>query len=268
MNSYESLDNNGCTLLRPPKTIGELSTPEARRLGLLEATSTISLKLGLVAGSRICYGTQVFRAFMLRPAAKKHAERDLLFTIGEDISLEFCPSQAPENSLGDGQEFMAPLKKAKKISTNSVHIGFANAGDSEAIPESKVSNRNLDSWAHFLLAPTEKPFELKPKGYVCRGMRKASDAVAYAEEAKEFFLKNNLVTRVFVIKGPTKTTRAAWEVVTESCGYDVVHEAKALAQTYQKAALNEVAHTEQSGDDIKAGTNATDEAPRRRIQMR
>jgi hypothetical protein len=61
---------------------------------LVEATSSIALKTGLVAIKRIPFGSPVFTAFdkMNRHKAKSHKESKLLLTNGGDVSLNFCPS--------------------------------------------------------------------------------------------------------------------------------------------------------------------------------
>jgi hypothetical protein len=89
----------------------------------------------------------------------------------------------------------------------------------------------LDGFAKIALAPTEIPFQLKPSAYVCRGMKDLESAKAYAVQAQEFFAKNDLPGQVFVVKGPTSTTKSPFEVVTATAGYTVVFSVGAVPRT-------------------------------------
>lgn len=81
----------------------------------------------------------------------------------------------------------------------------------------------LDEWAAVAMAPTAVPFERKPKGSVFRPFHDEHKALAYAREVCKFFAEHGTRQPVFVIKGPTSTTKAPFEVVEASCGYTIVH---------------------------------------------
>ncbi|ABD72053.1 hypothetical protein Rfer_4367 (plasmid) [Rhodoferax ferrireducens T118] len=89
--------------------------------------------------------------------------------------------------------------------------------------ERPSGSHSLDEWTSVCLAPTGKPFELKPTGYTCRGTNDLERAKQYAREALEFFQGHGLEIPVFVVMGPTSTTRCRFEVVTATCGYSVLH---------------------------------------------
>lgn len=92
----------------------------------------------------------------------------------------------------------------------------------------KRSGVNLDGWAGVNEAPTDVPFETKLSGSVFRGMKNESEARAYADTVSEFFLNNgSRNTKVFVVRGPTSTTKAPFEVLSACCGYSIVYETKA-----------------------------------------
>lgn len=90
---YLALDGNGLEYIRQALIIGELPL-DARAAALVEATSTIALKTGLVAVKRIPFGAPVFTAYadMNRPKAKHHIESKLLLVTGDDVPLAYCPS--------------------------------------------------------------------------------------------------------------------------------------------------------------------------------
>lgn len=79
----------------------------------------------------------------------------------------------------------------------------------------------LDEWACVYDAPTSVPFELKPTGGVFRGMRDLEKAKEYAKVVAKFFSDNNVHKPVYVVRGPTTTTKAPFEVVDACCGYTV-----------------------------------------------
>jgi hypothetical protein len=90
---YLALNEYGLEYSRLALIVGELPL-EARAAALVEATSTIAIKTGLVAVKRIPFGAPVFTAFadMNRPKAKHHAESKLLLVTGDDVPLSYCPS--------------------------------------------------------------------------------------------------------------------------------------------------------------------------------
>lgn len=80
----------------------------------------------------------------------------------------------------------------------------------------------LDEWTKIYPAPTAIPFELKPTGSTFRGMNDQGKASEYAEKVSTFFAEHNLDIPVFVVRGPTSTTKCKFEVVTAIAGYTVV----------------------------------------------
>lgn len=90
----------------------------------------------------------------------------------------------------------------------------------------------LDQWASCTLAPTSTPFELSIKGGVFRGMSNLDDACAYADKVMRFFDEQGARNKVvFVVKGPTSTTKSAFEVCCASAGYTILYQAKATTKT-------------------------------------
>lgn len=87
----------------------------------------------------------------------------------------------------------------------------------------------LDEWTHIYPAPTGVPFELKTSGSVYRGMNDLDKAKEYATEVSAFFAKHSLDKQVFVVRGPTSTTKCKFEVVTATCGYTVVYRTPKLS---------------------------------------
>ncbi len=92
---YLALNAQGLEYTRKAEIIGELPL-EDRALALIEATTAIGLKTGLVTVKRIPFGAPVFTAFagMNRPKAKHHIESKLLLSMGDDVPLSFCPTYA------------------------------------------------------------------------------------------------------------------------------------------------------------------------------
>ncbi len=86
-----------------------------------------------------------------------------------------------------------------------------------------AAKHRLDEWAGVSLAPTSVPFELAPKGCVFRGMNNVDDAKNYADQVAAFFTQHGLNCPVFVVSGPTTTTRCKFEVVEATAGYSVVY---------------------------------------------
>lgn len=86
----------------------------------------------------------------------------------------------------------------------------------------------LDDWTKVYLAPTGTPFELKPTGGVFRGMKDLQGAKDYADRAAGFFFSHGIDKPVFVVKGPTSTTKCAFEVVDATAGYTVAYKTRAI----------------------------------------
>jgi hypothetical protein len=80
-----------------------------------------------------------------------------------------------------------------------------------------------DAWSGMFIGPSAAPNVFKPHGYVCRGMNDEHAAQAYARQAAEFFSRNGLEMTVFVVRGPTSTSRRSQFEVTDACSsYPVV----------------------------------------------
>ena len=92
---YLALNGHGLEYTRKAEIIGELPL-EDRASAMVEATTAIGLKTGLVAVKRIPFGAPVFTAFegMNRPKAKHHSDSSLLLSTGDDVPLSFCPTYA------------------------------------------------------------------------------------------------------------------------------------------------------------------------------
>lgn len=86
-----------------------------------------------------------------------------------------------------------------------------------------AGKHRLDKWAVIYPAPTSVPLELKPTGSVFRGMDSVDAATEYAEQVAAFFCGHGVDTRVFVVRGPTSTSRCKFEVVTATAGYPVIY---------------------------------------------
>lgn len=61
-------------------------------------------------------------------------------------------------------------------------------------------------------------------GSVFRGFATEASARTYAYAVLAFFMQNALTQPVYVVRGPTSTTRLPYEVVSACCGYSVVME--------------------------------------------
>lgn len=93
--AYEALDTHGSPYVRPARKIHELPTPHHRMDACACATASIERRLGQKAQRRIRFAAPVYTVFMTRPEAEKHRDRDLLFTLGYDLPLSFCPELHP-----------------------------------------------------------------------------------------------------------------------------------------------------------------------------
>jgi hypothetical protein len=82
----------------------------------------------------------------------------------------------------------------------------------------------LDEWTSIgTKAPTAVTGQETRKGcLINRGMNDEEAARAYAKEVFAFFKQHGANQSVFVIKGPTSTTKCKFEVVDASCGYVIV----------------------------------------------
>lgn len=59
-------------------------------------------------------------------------------------------------------------------------------------------------------------------GSVFRGFTVEAEALKYAYAVLAFFMQNALTQPVYVVRGPTSTTKKPYEVVSACCGYSVV----------------------------------------------
>jgi len=86
----------------------------------------------------------------------------------------------------------------------------------------------LDGWATVYMAHTATPGHYAAHGSVFRGFQEQRAAVKYAEQVAEFFGQHGLEQPVFVLRGPTSTSRTAFEVADATAGYPVLARAIAL----------------------------------------
>lgn len=93
----------------------------------------------------------------------------------------------------------------------------------------------MDEWTKVYPAPTSVPFELRPAGGVFRGMSDFDAAVSYAGEVASFFGEHGVAGDVFVVAGPTSTTKSRFEVVSASAGYPVLHRSPSQLQEAETA---------------------------------
>lgn len=96
-----------------------------------------------------------------------------------------------------------------------------------------MPNIRLDDYACLYSAPTAIAGENAPKGSVFRPFNDLDQAKAYADTACAWFADKGCPTPVFVVKGPTSTTNAKFEVVDACAGYTVAY--KALPPETQSA---------------------------------
>ncbi len=66
------------------------------------------------------------------------------------------------------------------------------------------------------------PGVFEATGGVFRGFPTEDAARTYAYRVLSFFMQNALTQPVYVVRGPTSTTRMPYEVVDACCGYTVV----------------------------------------------
>lgn len=96
----------------------------------------------------------------------------------------------------------------------------------------------LDQWTSVADTPTSVRSEQRPSGSVFRGMNDLEQARAYADQVCQFFLDHDAPSTVFVVAGPTSTTKCAFEVVEASCGYPIRHRALPDPVRMAERALN------------------------------
>lgn len=113
----------------------------------------------------------------------------------------------------------------------------ANSDAMPAKTETRPGYFRLDAFAVVAPAPTAVPFELKPKGGVFRGMKTQSAAAEYAEKVADFFAQHGASQPVFVVQGPTSTTKMPFEVVDACAGYLILHRTAERLPTDVEAVL-------------------------------
>ncbi len=146
------------------------------------------------------------------------AQMDLKFRLKKVNAMtdEQLTILAKQRELKIGAMNTSASDSKKSINTD----GMPREKIEEAVNAGKV---RMDEWSCIYPAPTGVPFELKPTGDTFRGMKDLDKAKAYAEEVADFFFENGLNKRVFVVKGPTSTTKSPFEVVTATSTYTVAH---------------------------------------------
>jgi hypothetical protein len=80
----------------------------------------------------------------------------------------------------------------------------------------------MDQWALTYMGPSAIPFQYVRHASVFRGMRDESAARAYAARVCKWFAEQGAAHPVFVVRGPTSTTSAPFEVVAACCGYSII----------------------------------------------
>jgi hypothetical protein len=83
--------------------------------------------------------------------------------------------------------------------------------------------RRYDEWCCSYFGPSSTPGVSKLHVGVFRGMRDEQQAVEYAQQVAEFFGSVGSANSVYVVRGPTSTTRMPFEVVDACAGYTVLH---------------------------------------------
>ena len=83
-------------------------------------------------------------------------------------------------------------------------------------------SHRMDEWALTYMGPSAVPFHHVRHASVFRGMRTESAARAYAAKVCTWFAAEGVYGPVFVVRGPTSTTRQPFEVVSACCGYSIV----------------------------------------------
>lgn len=81
----------------------------------------------------------------------------------------------------------------------------------------------IDEWASVSDAPTATPGRMALDSYVCRGLADLETAIEYANHISDAFEELGAPHQVFVVTGPTSTTRKPFEVVNATAGYSVLH---------------------------------------------
>ncbi len=79
----------------------------------------------------------------------------------------------------------------------------------------------LDDHACVYSAPMAIPHESAPTGSVFRGLNDLDLAKSYADQVCAFFAEHGAPAPVFVVRGPTNTTKAKYEVVDATSSYTV-----------------------------------------------
>lgn len=89
----------------------------------------------------------------------------------------------------------------------------------------------LDQWACTYSGPSAIPGRNKLFASVCRGMADIDGAKLYADKVAKFFAAQGCDESVFVVRGPTSTTKTAFEVTDACAGYSVVYRVRSFPTT-------------------------------------
>ncbi|MFK4705977.1 hypothetical protein ABIC83_002816 [Roseateles asaccharophilus] len=81
----------------------------------------------------------------------------------------------------------------------------------------------IDEWASVCDGPTAQPGRMALDASVFRGMSTLESAMEYADIVSDRFKELGAPEAVFVVAGPTSTTKKPFEVVTATCGYSVLY---------------------------------------------
>ncbi len=208
-------------------------TKEALCASLIERLSAIAAALGQLPG--VLFGHEPPR-FMSWPDGQlqwradcwtikpRGISWDQVFTVVNNIKAvpydkctdKLAKAMIEVNAANSGNRIVDTVKTAKSI-------GPAPSQSDETEMKKEGRSHVLDEWTRVCLAPTAKPFELKPSASTFRGMNDLDKAKQYASRVLKFFQGHGLEVPVFVVGGPTSTTRCKFEVVSETCGYSVLH---------------------------------------------
>jgi len=176
----------------------------------------------------------------MSPHERAEKERQFLQQEARDASARRI---SQSNSTGSSDSALHDLNfRLKKIKamTQEKLIDSADQRLAKAAPPvlpTAPGGFRLDEWTCIYQAPTAAPFELKPKGSTFRGMKDLEAAKSYAQDVVDFFQEHGLEKNAFVVKGPTTTASFAFEVVTETSVYTVVHTARAQPKTSSSRGL-------------------------------
>lgn len=183
-----------------------------------QETKIISLLLPSAwASALVNKDFQAFEGPDALPATEREAIDTILAEEGACMDIE-DGSYIPYESAHDAVRFGV---KATSCCTYQF-TGGAEVAKAEANPQVEGGFR-LDEWTVVYPNPSETPGGNKMHASTFRGVSTEEQGRTYAKEVRAFFLRQNVIAPVFVIKGPTSTTKKPFEVVTATAGYAVVY---------------------------------------------